>query len=327
MAEVEFAILGAGAIGSILGAHLARAGHSVLMLARGRRAQQIAADGLRLTGLAEFAQPVPALSEPAQFTGAAALIVATKTYGTAAALAALRGAAVGVALSIQNGLMKNALLADVFGSPRVLGALANLSGELLPSGEVLFTRNTRLYIGELDGSDSARARAIAATIDAAGVRSSAAPEILSLEWSKFAAWAPMMILSVTTRALTWKYLLDDGAARVLVRLVREVGMLAAACQVPLSDGGVLPVATICRSSDEEAVARLRSFGLEMQASAPQHRMSTLQDLMAGRALEVDETLGHAKRTAAALGLDLPLLQSFTELVAGIDRMRDPPAGG
>src|ERR1039458_6997312 len=118
MAEVEFAILGAGAIGSILGAHLARAGHSVLMLARGRRAQQIAADGLRLTGLAEFAQPVPALSEPAQFTGAAALIVATKTYGTAAALAALRGAAVGVALSIQNGLMKNALLADVFGSSR-----------------------------------------------------------------------------------------------------------------------------------------------------------------------------------------------------------------
>src|SRR6185312_17549394 len=44
--EYEFAILGAGALGSILGAHLARAGHSVVMLARGRRAQQIQSEGL-----------------------------------------------------------------------------------------------------------------------------------------------------------------------------------------------------------------------------------------------------------------------------------------
>jgi 2-dehydropantoate 2-reductase len=321
MAEVEFAILGAGAIGSIIGAHLARSGHRVLMLARARRAQQIAHDGLRIRGLIEFSQPVPTLNEPSRLTGAGVLIVATKTYGTAAALASLGRADIAVAFSIQNGMMKNDLLADTFGRERVLGSLANLSGEMLGSGEVLFTRNANLFIGELDGRDSARARQIAGTIDASGVRASADPDILSLEWSKFAAWAAMMILAVTTRAPTWKYLIDAGPALVLVRLVREVGMLAEACNIRLSDRAVLPVAAICSASEPDAVALLKTFGLDMKASAPEHRMSTLQDLEAGRPLEIDETLGHAVRTAARLKLSLPLLNCFYELVAGLDRIR------
>jgi 2-dehydropantoate 2-reductase len=321
MAKVEFAILGAGAIGSILGAHLARAGHSVLMLARARRAQQIERDGLAITGLTEFSQRVPSLSDPMLLQAAEVLIVATKTYVTAAALAALRHADIGVGLSIQNGMMKDELLADAYGSDRVLGALANLSGELLATGQVLFTRNTRLTVGELDGSDSARARSIAAALDASGIRAAADRDILAQEWSKFAAWAPMMILSVTTRAPTWKFLLDPGAALVLVRLVREVGALADARQVRLSDHGVLPVATICRSSDQDAVAALAAVGRDMQSSAPLHRMSTLQDLEAGRPLEIEETLGHALRMASGLALTLPLLRDCYPLVAGIDRMQ------
>ena len=320
MAKVEFAILGAGAIGSILGAHLARSGHSVLMLARARRAQQIERDGLAITGLSEFSQAVQTLSDPAQLQAAEVLIVATKTYVTAPALAALRHADIGVGLSIQNGMMKDELLADAFGSTRVLGALANLSGELLASGKVLFTRNSRLTVGELDGSDSARAQRIAAALETSGIRAVADRDILALEWSKFAAWAPMMILSVTTRALTWKFLLDPGAALVLVRLVREVGALAAARHVQLSDSGVLPVATICQSSDADAVAALAAIGREMRSSAPLHRMSTLQDLEAGRPLEIEETLGHALRMASGLGLALPLLSGCYALVAGIDRM-------
>ena len=170
MPEVEFAIAGAGALGSIIGAHLARAGHPVLMLVRERRAQQIAQQGLSITGLAEFSQPVATLTEPSRLTGAAVLIVATKTHGTEALLASLRGATIGAALSVQNGMMKDDLLAAAFGRQRVLGCLADMSGEMSASGEVLFTRNTNIFVGELDGSDSARARDIANTIDAAGVR-------------------------------------------------------------------------------------------------------------------------------------------------------------
>jgi 2-dehydropantoate 2-reductase len=323
MPEVDFAIAGAGAIGSIIGAHLARAGHAVLMLVRERRAQQIAQHGLCIRGLVEFSQPVSTLTELSRLTAAAVLIVATKTYATEAILASLRGTGtgIGVAFSIQNGMMKDDLLAAAFGRQRVLGSLADVSGEMLGSGEVLFTRNSNLFVGELDGSDSARARDIAATIDAAGVRTRADPDIVSLEWSKFAAWAAMMALSVTTRELTWKYLIDPGTAQVLVRVVREVGMLAAACEVPLSDRAVLPVASICRESDEDAIALLAKFGLAMKSAAPLHRMSTLQDLQAGRPLEVEETLGHAVRKAAEYQLSLPLLSCFYSLVAGIDRIR------
>jgi 2-dehydropantoate 2-reductase len=321
MPEVDFAIVGAGAMGSIIGAHLARRGHSVAMIVRARRALQIAQDGLRIRGLVEFSQSVPALTDPSQLTGAGVLIIATKTYVTEAVLASLRRADIDVAFSIQNGMMKDDLLTDAFGKQRVLGSVANLSGEMLGSGEVLFTRNANLFVGELGGNDSARARRIAATIDACGVRASADPDILSLEWSKFAAWAALMALSVTTRALTWKYLIDPGTALVLVRLVREVGTLAAACEVRLSDRAVLPVATICRESEQDAMAMLEKFGLDMKSSAPEHRMSTLQDLEAGRPLEVEETLGHAIRKAARLKLALPLLNSFYDLVAGIDRMR------
>jgi 2-dehydropantoate 2-reductase len=321
MPEVDFAIAGAGALGSIIGAHLARAGHSVLMLVRERRAQQIAQHGLSIKGLVEFSQAVPTLTDPARLAGAAVLIVATKTYATEAIVASLRGADIGVAFSIQNGLMKDDVLAAAFGRQRVLGSLADVSGEMLASGEVLFTRNSNLFVGELDGSDSTRTRDIAASIDAAGVRTRADPDILSLEWSKFAAWAAMMVLSVTTRALTWKYLIDPGTAQVLVGVVREVGLLAGACEVRLSDRAVLPVASICRESDQEAIALLAKFGLDMKSAAPLHRMSTLQDLEAGRPLEVEETLGHAVRKAAELKLSLPLLRTFYSLVAGIDRIR------
>jgi len=321
MDTVEFAVLGAGAMGSIIGAHLARSGHSVVMLARGQRARQIEQQGLHITGLSAFSQPVPVMSEASQLRRAKLLILATKTYGTEAALAPLRRADIGAAFSVQNGLMKNEQLANAFGRDRVLGALANLSGELLPSGEVLFTRNAMLTLGELDGADSARAQQIAATIDASGVRAVASGDILSLEWSKFASWAGMMVLSVTTRAVSWKYLSDSGSALVLVRLVQEIGLLAAACGIALSDRSTLPVATICRVSEQQALEVVQNAGLEMKSRALKHRMSTLQDLEAGRPLEIEETLGYALREAARLQLRLPLLDSCYHLVSALDRIR------
>ena len=327
MSDAKFAILGAGAIGSILGAHLARAGHSVVMLARERRALQIDSDGLRITGLVELSTAVPTLRDASGLRRAEVLIVAMKTPATAQALENLRHAEIGAAFSIQNGPAKDELLAQALGKERVLGALANTSGEMLSSGEVVFTRNVNIFVGELSGELSSRARHIAATIDAAGVRATAVPNILSLEWSKFCAWAGLMVLSVTTRAHTWKYLTHPGSALVLTRLVREIGVLAGALGVELTDESVLPVATLCRSSEQEAVDAVMRVGREFMSNAPQHRMSSLQDLEAGRPLEIEETLGYSLRKATQLELTLPLLDSFYNLVAAIDRTRREPEQG
>jgi 2-dehydropantoate 2-reductase len=317
--DFEFAILGAGALGSILGSHLARAGHSVVMLARGRRAEQVRREGLRLTGLAEFTIGVTTLSDPAQFPGARILIVATKTPGSAEALERIRHAPIELAFSIQNGPMKDELLAAAFGESRVLGALADTSGELLPSGEVVFTRNVNILLGELTGGLSARAQRIAGIVDAAGVRAGAVTDILSLEWTKFAAWVGLMALSVTTRAATWRYLTDPDSARTLVRLVREIGDLMRAMKITLTDRSVLPVATLCSGTEDEAIAAVITVGREFEANAPGHRMSSLQDLEGGRPLEIHETLGYALRKARDYELAVPLLDAFYRLIAALDR--------
>ena len=315
----EFAILGAGVLGSVIGAHLARAGRSVLLLARGARAQQVAEQGLRIRGLAEFDQRLPVQTDAAAFAGAQYLIVTTKTYSMEAALAPLRHAHIGAALSFQNGLMKNEQLAAAFGAERVLGAIANTSGEVLPTGEVLFTRNEQLCVGELSGALSERVRAIAQAIDAAGVHTIAAADIQSLEWAKFASWAALMVLSITMRTETWRYMSDPDAAALLAKLVREVGALATACGVTLTDQSMMPVASLCRGSEAEAVRAIQALGEQLKLRAPRHRMSTLQDLQAGRPLEVEETLGYAAGKAAQLRVELPLLQASYLLARAIDR--------
>lgn len=321
-ARTDFAILGAGAIGSIVGAHLARAGHSVTMLVRERRAAQLRRDGLKISGLAEFAASVDVLTDASQLRGADVLIVAMKTPGTAEALEPLRQADVGVAFSIQNGMWKNDALARVFGAERVLGCLANTSGELLSSGEVLFTRNVNIYVGELPAGSSDRAERIAHAIDASGVRSTAVPDVLSREWTKFVGWAGLMLMAITTRAVTWRYLSDPDCALVLVRLVREVAAIAKAAGVQLTtEDTLLPLQGILSGSDEAAVQAVLQAGRDFRTNSPDHRLSTLQDLEAGRPLEIQETLGYAVRRAQELQQPVPLLDSLYHLAAAIDRTR------
>ena len=322
MSRAEFAILGAGAIGSILAAHLARAGHAVIVVARGERARAVARDGLRITGLADFAVQVGVVTEPAQLQSADTLIVATKTPGTEAALERLRHVRVGSALSIQNGVLKNELLARIFGADRVLGALADTSGELLPSGDVLFTRNVNLPLGELAGGISERARRIAGLIDQAGVRSTAVADIVAQEWSKFTVWLGLVSMAVTMRSASWRYLTDPDCAQVLVRLAREVAAVARAQGIALVAGATaLPLPTMLEASEQDAIAAVLKSGEQMRSRAPEHRMSALQDLEAGRPLEVAETFGYAVAKARELGLSLPLLESFHHVVAAIDRIR------
>jgi 2-dehydropantoate 2-reductase len=290
------------------------------MLARGGRAEQVRKSGITIRGLADFTVPVPTITDPRELRGADVLIVATKTSGTEQALQPLRGADIGVAFSIQNGLGKNEPLAHAFGAERVLGSLANTSGELLANGDVLFTRNVNVLLGEPGGGDSPRAQRIAGTIDASGVRSTAVPDIVSREWTKFTGWAGLMCLAVTTRAPTWRYLSDPDSAFVLVRLVREVAALAQSLGVELDEvDPLLPLPVILRGSEQEAIEALGQAGRDFKANAPEHRMSALQDLLAGRALEVEETLGYAVRKAAQAKLSLPLLEGFYHLVAAIDR--------
>ncbi|MGH8169036.1 MAG: ketopantoate reductase family protein, partial [Steroidobacteraceae bacterium] len=296
-------------------------GHSVIIIARGDRAHAVQRDGLRIKGLADFSAQVPVITDASQFEAADILIVAMKTPGTEAALERLRNARVGAALSIQNGLLKDELLTRTFGADRVLGALADTSGELLSSGEVLFTRNVNLPLGELTGGISERARRIAGSIDQAGVRATAVADIVSLEWSKLTVWLGLVSMAVTLRCVSWRFLIDPDCAQLLVRLAREVAQVARAHGVDLVDAASLPLREMLDATETDAIEAVRHAGEQMRSRAPGHRMSALQDLDAGRPLEVEETFGYAARKARELGLSLPLLEACHQLVAAADRIR------
>jgi 2-dehydropantoate 2-reductase len=315
-----FAIVGAGAMGSILAAHLARAGNSVTLLARGARAAQIESEGICITGLSEFSQRVTVARDPVALRGEV-LIVALKGADVRTVLRSIPSQQIRIALSIQNGLEKNEVLRGIFGADRTLGALANTSGEMFADGRVAFTRNASIYVGELDGAPSDRAAQLARLIDAAGVRTQTSTQVHSLEWSKFAAWAGMMVLSVATRVETWKYLRDLSAAKLIVQLAKELSRIAAGLGVDLTDESVLPVATLCASSEADAIELVMRLGRQFEQSAPQHRMSALQDLNSGRALEIEPTLGYAYQQALALGIDVPILGACLTLTRAIDRTR------
>ena len=111
------------------------------------------------------------------------------------------------------------------------------------------------------------------------------------------------------------------AALVLARLVREVASLARACGVSLTDESMLPVAAMCRESEQAAADLVRALAEGYRVNAPSHRLSTLQDLEAGRPLEIEETLGYAVAKAAKLNLTLPLLTNLYALARAIDRLR------
>jgi 2-dehydropantoate 2-reductase len=183
-----------------------------------------------------------------------------------------------------------------------------------------------IYVGELPSGSSERAERVAGIIDASGVRSTAVPDVLSREWTKFVAWAGLMLMSITTRAVTWRYLSDPDCALVLVRLVREVAGIAKAAGVPLTtEDTLLPLQGILGDSEAAAVQAVLQAGRHFHANSPNHRLSSLQDLEAGRPLEIQETLGYAVGRAQELHQPVPLLDALYHLAVAIDRTRDHAA--
>jgi 2-dehydropantoate 2-reductase len=311
---VRFAILGAGALGTILGAHLSRAGHEVVMIARGERARVLQRLGLVLNGLSDIKARPQVVDDPSKLLETGTLIVATKAIDTAKALDSLKHLRLDNAFSVQNGVLKNELLATVFGYSRVIGAMADFSGELLANGEVKFTRNVCLHLGEEKGGMSPRVEALAAAIDAAGVRAAAASNIRTREWSKYAGWIAQFPLAVLTRQITWKFLMDERSATVIVRIVREAARLAEAMKIELLDMPPLPVPSIVHGSDAQALAIVRDIGQKFFDNSPGHRMSAQQDVLRGSRLETEETLGYALRKARELDVPMPTLDTCYRII-------------
>ncbi len=313
-------IVGGGALGSILAAHLSQAGEDVTVLARGARATLLRQAGIRLTGLQDFTVTARIAEDPRELSTADVLVLTVKTYDMESALEPLRHVQVTSAFSIQNGVLKDDQLAAAFGRPAVLGAAADFSGEVMPGGTVQFTRNEGLYIGELPHGPSDRVRTITATLQSAGLKAIASENIRTVEWSKYIGWLALTPLAVLTRLPTYRVLKDPELARLQTVLAREAAGLAEYLSIPLEDlMSVSPARTLVAEPGGEWVEQARRLGEAMEARVPGHKVSALQDLERGRRLEIEETFGYAVRKASEMGLQVPSLDACYRLLAGLSR--------
>ncbi len=311
-------VLGAGALGSIIAGHLARAGEDVTLVARGDRAEYLRQNGITINGLAEFNAACPIVTNPSQIPEADVLIVAVKTHQMNSAISGLSHVRFPCVTSVQNGVRWYEQLSEVFGVANVIGASALISGEMAASGEVSFTYNGCFEVGEISGESTVRVQDLSAMLQRSGVNSASAANILTVQWSKLVAWVGATSLGLLTRLETYKFASDSGCALVWARVMREVGTIAKMKGIPLEDTGPFPVKIVVNESEENAVLALQELGHKFEATAPDHRMSALQDLQRGQRLEIDETMGHAVDEARRLGIPTPTLEMCYNLCKGIN---------
>jgi len=316
---MQFTIFGAGSLGTILASHLSQAGYKVHVIARGERAAYIERHGLVVTGLVELVEHCSVLKKISSNLDTDVLIFAVKTYQMEESLQMARQLRPRVVFALANGVRKNEQLKATFPESKVLGCMANFSGELLDTGDVLFTRNESF---NLDGL-SQEGIEISKAIGGSGIVSIADEEIESTEWSKFVGWVPLFALSLITRSPIGDFLSLREFAVPALTAIREMSGLAKLKGVALHDNTVLPVLTLSGVDQEEGVDKLMKIGMEFYRSSPNHRMSALQDLENRRRLEVHETLGHAVEMARRCNLELKVLPLFYALVSGLDKMVMP----
>jgi 2-dehydropantoate 2-reductase len=315
---MKIVILGAGALGSLFGAHLARSGADVTLIAREARAKAIQECGVSVTGLADFTVPVPVTARPQDLQQADVLVVTVKTYDMETALDSVAHLQVGSVLSVQNGLVKDEQLARCFGWERTLGAAAHISAELLLTGAVRFTANEWLSIGELPEGTSARVEALVAALARAGIRAEASRQIASVEWTKYVVNISWMALSALSRMETYRIFKHPDLAWMAASLTREVAHLPVRLGIPLLDKGAFSAKTLSEVPLDEAAENFQQVGAQMEAQgATAHKVSILQDLERGRRLEYDAMFGYAVRKGAELGVLLPTVEVCYRLIKGV----------
>jgi len=317
---MRFVVLGAGALGTIIAAYLARTSEEVILIARGDRARHLTENGVAITGLEDFMVNIKIVDQPDQLSSTDVLILATKTYDTVAAIAAVQHMKVETVFSIQNGVIKNSQLSDAFGKEVALGAVGMIGGSVLADGVANYMMDYPILLGELKGGTSKRVEQIITELQNARLNASAVDDIQSEEWSKFVGWLGLSGLAVLTRTETWKFLAEPETARVAARIMRETAQLALAQDITLKPGPPWELQVVTEKSEDEVVEMLVRRGKAQRETAPHFRQSMLQDIDKGKQIEVEETFGFAVSEGRRLGIAIPTVETCYRILSGTNKL-------
>ncbi|HEX9031689.1 MAG TPA: 2-dehydropantoate 2-reductase [Streptosporangiaceae bacterium] len=320
---MRFAVLGAGAIGAYVGAALARGGADVTLIARGAHLAAMARNGVRvLSPRGDFEAHPPVTDELDAVTGADVVFVALKAYslpGIAPRLGELLapGAA---AIWAQNGVpwWYFQSVADPAGGPVLesvdpggviarsikpehnVGCVVYCSTEIVEPGVIRHIEGTRFTIGEPDGSVSERCRQISRAFMAGGLKAPVEARLRDQIWLKLIGNVAFNPVTALTRAT----LGELGTAPEMLDLLRA--MFAECAQVAERLGISFPVSLDRR--------------LEAGIAVGDHRTSMLQDLEAGKRLELDCMTGAVAELADRVGVDVPHVRTVHACARLLDQL-------
>jgi 2-dehydropantoate 2-reductase len=310
---VRVAILGAGATGGFLGARLSRAGGDVVLIARGPHLQAMRESGLRLIEAGgESIVRVEATDDLGAVRDADFVFVTLKAHSVPAIaerLAANLGSATAV-VSAQNGIPwwyfqrhggqlegthletvdPGGIIGRTIDPKRVIACIVYPATSVVAPGVVRHVEGERFSLGELDGSHTERIGALSGVLTGGGLKAPVQSRIRQELWVKLMGNAVFNPLSAITRA-----------------------SLGAMAESPV-------LAPVVRAAMEEVDAVAGRLGIEIPVSIDQrirgagrvgdHKTSMLQDLEAGRPLEIDAITGSVVELAGRLGVPVPHLETI-----------------
>jgi 2-dehydropantoate 2-reductase len=309
-------IVGAGAIGGFLGARMARAGAKVSVVARGATAAALRAHGIRLqAGDKTNATPVVVVDDSTTLPSQDFVIVAVKGPALASvakqigALAHPEAAVVtamnGVPWWFFYGLPgpfegmplrtidPDGAIAKAIPIDRVVGTVVHLTCSTLEPGFVRHGVGNRLIVGEPKGVASARLIALADLLRAAAFDVEIAPRIQAEIWYKLWGNMTMNPVSALTGATADRILDDPLVNRFCLDVMAEAAAIGAAIGCPITQSG------------EDRMAVTRKLGA--------FKTSMLQDVEAGKPVEIDVLLSAVREIGARAKVPTPCLDTLLGL--------------
>ncbi len=318
---MRVAVLGAGAIGAYVGAALARAGVDVHLIARGAHLEAMRANGVRvLSPRGDFTVRPPATDDPSEVGPVDYVLLGLKAHDYATAgplLAPLLGPETAV-VAAQNGIPwwyfhrlagpyegRRVEAVDPGGAvsaaippERAIGCVVYSSTELEAPGVVRHVEGTRFSIGEPDGSVSRRCRAFSEAMVAGGLKCPVEPNIRDDIWIKLIGNVAFNPISALTRA-TMAEICRNARTRALV-----VSLMEETLEVARRLGSQPPITIERRLAGAERVG--------------DHKTSMLQDLEAGKRLELAPIVDAVIELAETTGTEVPSLRAIGAAASLLD---------
>jgi len=291
---MRIAVFGAGGMGGFFGGVLARGDQDVTLIARGAHLEAIRTNGLTVKSqvCGDFTIPVQATDDLGEVGPVDLVLFCVKTYDleTAAEQSRPLFGEKTLLIPVQNGIEVPDQLARLLGERHVLGGLTYVGGSIEAPGVVAQRGNTgELIFGELGGGKSPRVERVLSVLRQAGLDAVLDTDIRRKMWEKFIVICANGGVLALLRQPFGPVFASPEASQLMRGTMEEVYALARASGIDLPTG---------------TVDRLLEF-LKNNVN-PAAQSSTLQDLLAGRRLELEHLNGAAVRLGRQLGVDTPI---------------------